>query len=315
MRVFVTGASGHIGSALVPELLRAGHTVVGLARSQASAKALEALGVEVRLGDLDDLAGLRETAASTDGVIHLAYKHDLALSGSPDGYQTAAAHDLRAVQAIGEALAGSGRPFVGTSGTALLAFAGLGRTGTEADTLPAGPRIDSENTVIELARRGVRSSVVRLAPTVHSALDRQGFVPSLVSMARKNGFSGYVGEGANRWPAIHTLDAARLYRLALEKAPAGTRLHGAAEEGIAFREIAAAIGAGLKVPAKSIAVEDAGKYLGFLAGFAQLDNPVSSARTREVLGWSPSHAGLLEDLAAGHYFASAAATATATARS
>jgi nucleoside-diphosphate-sugar epimerase len=296
MRVFVTGASGHIGSALVPELLAANHEVVGLARSDAAATALAAAGAQVRRGDLDDLDGLRAAAAAADGVIHLAYKHELALSGSPDEYLTAAAHDLRAVQAIGEALAGSGKPLVSTSGTALLAFAALGRAGTEEDVLEGGPRIDAENAVVVLARRGVRSSVVRLAPTVHSALDLHGFVPSLIAMARENGFAAYVGDGANRWPALHTLDAARLYRLTLEKAPAGARLHGVAEDGIRFRDIAEGIGRGLGLPAKSISAEDAATVLGFLATFAQLDNPTSSARTREQLGWQPTHPGLLADI-------------------
>jgi nucleoside-diphosphate-sugar epimerase len=296
MRVFVTGASGHIGSALVPELLAAGHEVIGLARSDASASALAVAGAQVHRGDLDDLDGLREAAAAADGVIHLAYKHELSLSGSPEGFVAAAAHDLRASQAIGEALTGSGKPFVSTSGTALLALAGLGRVGTEEDTLDAGPRIDSENAVVALAQRGVRSSVVRLAPTVHSSLDHHGFVPSLIAMARKNGFAAYVGDGANRWPALHTLDSASLYRLALERAPAGVHLHGVAEEGIPFRDIAEAIGRGLSLPAKSISADDAGKFLGFLAGFAQLDNPTSSVRTREQIGWRPTHPGLLADL-------------------
>ena len=301
MRVFITGASGHIGSALVPELLAAGHEVVGLARSDTSASALAAAGAQVRRGDLDDLEGLREAAAAADGVIHLAFKHELSLSGSPDGFLTAAAHDLRAIQAIGETLAGSGKPFVITSGTLLLASAALSRTGTEEDELEAGPRIDSENAVIALAQRGVRSSVVRLAPTVHSSLDHHGFVPSLIAMARKNRFAAYVGDGVNRWPALHTLDSARLYRLALERAPAGVRLHGVAEEGIHFRDIAEAIGRGLGVPAKSISAEDAGTYLGFLGRLAQLDNPTSSVRTREQLGWRPTYPGLLADLE-GVYF-------------
>lgn len=302
MRVFVTGASGHIGSAVVPELISAGHEVIALSRSKASAAALEAAGAKVRLGDLDDLDGLREAAAASDGVIHLAYKHELSLSGSPDGFAKAAEHDLRAIMAIGDALAGTGRPFVGTGGTMLLAFSGLDRVGTEEDKMPGGPRIDSENALIALAESGVRSSVIRLAPTVHSSLDHTGFVPSLIGMARKNGFAGYVGEGANRWPALHTLDAARLYRLALELAPAGSRLHGTAEGGVPFREIAAAIGKGVGVPARSLSPAEAATSLGFLGRFAQLDNPVSNERTRELLGWRPVHAGLIADLAERHYF-------------
>lgn len=303
MRTFVTGASGHIGSALVSELLAAGHQVLGLARSDTSASALEAAGAQVLRGDLDDLAGLREAAKGADGVVHLAYKHDLALAGSADGFVLAAAHDLRAIQAIGDALAGSNKPFLITSGTALLGRARPGRLATEADTLPGGPRIDSENAAVALAERGVRASVVRLPPTVHSSLDHNGFVPSLIAMARTNGFSAYVGEGNNRWPAVHTRDAARLYRLALESAPAGSRLHATAEEGISFRDIAEAIGRGLHLPTKSLSIEEAGVRLGFLAGFVQVDNPTSSTQTREVLRWLPQHPGLLADLAEAHYFA------------
>jgi nucleoside-diphosphate-sugar epimerase len=302
MRVFITGASGHIGSALVPELLARGHEVVGLARSDASASKLVAAGAVVRRGDLDDLDGLRAAARAADGVIHLAFNHELAFSGSPEGYEAAVAQELRAVHAIGEALAGSDKPFVTTAGTALLAFAGLGRTGTEEDTIPAGPRIASENAAIALAQRGVRSSTVRLAPTVHSALDHAGFVPSLITMARKNGFSAYVGDGSNVWPAVHTLDAAHLYRLALESAPAGTRLHGVAEEGVPFRAIAEAIGEGLGLPARSVSAEEAPQHLGFLARFAGVNNPASSARTRALLKWEPAHPGLLAEIADGHYF-------------
>jgi nucleoside-diphosphate-sugar epimerase len=302
MRVFVTGASGHIGSALVPELLAAGHHVIGLARSAASASALTAAGAEARRGDLDDLDVLREAAAGADGVIHLAYKHDLSLSGSADGFALAASHDLRAIQAIGEVLAGSNKPLVGTSATALRAYVSLGRTGTEDDALAGGPRIDSENALVALAERGVRSSVVLLAPTVHSSLDHHGFVPSLIALARKSGYAAYVGDGSNRWPALHTLDAARLYRLALERAPAGARLHGIAEEGIPFREIAEAIGRGLGLPTKSLSRDEAARELGFLARFVQVDNPSSNARTRQLLDWCPTHAGLLADLAEGHYF-------------
>jgi nucleoside-diphosphate-sugar epimerase len=299
MRVFVTGASGHIGSALIPELLAAGHQVVGLARSDSSAAALATAGATVRRGDLDDLAGLRDAAAAADGVIHLAFKHDVAFSGDFAG---AAAADLRAVDAIGGALEGSDKPFVGTSGTLLLAMAARGRVGTEQDIVEGGPRIDSENAVIAMAKRGVRSSVIRLAPTVHSPLDHHGFVPTLIALARKNGRAAYVGDGANRWPAVHTLDAARLYRLALEVAPAGSRLHGVADEGVPFRALAEAIGRGLGLPAVSITSDDAAQSLGFLAAFAQLDNPTSNARTRTLLGWQPTHPGLLADLAERHYF-------------
>ena len=300
MRFFITGASGHIGSALVPDLLAAGHKVVGLARSDASAAALKAAGAEVQRGDLDDLDTLRKAAAASDGVIHLAFKHDIAFSGD---YMGAAAADFAVIQTIGAALEGSNKPFVGTGGTLMLAQAVKGRSATEEDVLPGGPRVDAENTLIALGKKGVRSSVIRLAPTVHSSLDHSGFVPTLVSLARKNGFSAYVGDGANRWPAVHTLDAARLYRLAVETAPAGTRLHGTADEGVPFRSIAEAIGRGLKLPAKSIPADKASELLGFLATFTQFDNSVSSKRTQEALHWKPTHAGLLEDIAAGHYFA------------
>jgi nucleoside-diphosphate-sugar epimerase len=306
MRVFVTGASGHIGLPVVRELLGAGHEVVGLARSEASADKLSSAGAEVRHGTLDDLDGLREAASNADGVIHLAFKHDLAFAGGD--FMGAIAADLRAIEAIGEALAGSQKPFVNTTGTMLLAHSVHGRACTEDDEAKAGgnPRVASENLSLAFAKRGVRTSIVRLAPTVHSSLDHHGFIPMIVDAARKNGFSAYFGEGSTRWPAVHTLDAARLYRLALEKAPAGSRLHAAADEGVPFRAIAEAIGRGLHVPAKSVPVEKAADIFGgFIGMIAQLDNPTSSARTRELLGWQPTHPSLLADIAEGHYFAAA----------
>jgi nucleoside-diphosphate-sugar epimerase len=296
MRVFVTGASGHIGSALVPELLQAGHQVTGLARSDQSAAALKAAGAEVQRGALDDLDSLHAGAAASDGVIHLAFNHDFSdFLGSVET-------DRLAVEAMGEALVGSGKPFVGTSGTLMVAFV-EGRPATEEDTLPAGPRIDSENYAIALAERGVRSSVIRLAPLVHSNLDHHGFTGHIIDCARKAGVSAYIGDGANRWPALHTLDAARLYRLALESAPAGSRLHGVADEGVPFRDIAEVIGRQLDLPVKGISGDQVSEHFGFLAPFAGLDDATSSTLTQKILDWHPEENGLLADLEDGHYFA------------
>jgi nucleoside-diphosphate-sugar epimerase len=300
MRVFVTGASGHIGSPTVAELLEAGHEVVGLARSDASAAKLEAAGAEVRRGSLDDLEGLQEAATEADGVIHLAFKHDLMQTGDMEG---AIGADMAATQAFGDALAGTDKPFVNTSGTLMLAMMNLGRTGTEDDRSPGGHRADVENATLVLADRGVRSSVIRLSPLVHSDLDKHGFGPILIGIARDKGFSGYPAEGTNRWPAVHTRDAASLYRRAVESAPAGTILHGVGDEGIPIREIAEGIGRGTGLEVKSVPEDGLADYFSFLAGFITLDDPTSNAKTRELLDWEPTHPGLIADYAEGHYFA------------
>jgi nucleoside-diphosphate-sugar epimerase len=298
MRVFVTGASGHIGSAVVTELLGAGHQVVGLARSDSSAAAVQAAGAEVHRGDLDDLESLTEAAAASDGVIHLAFR-----TLSSDVAESIGT-DLQAIDAIGTALEGSERPFVSTTPTLTLSFVGgvTDRPATEEDVMPGGPRVDAENAVIALAERGVRSSVIRLPPLVHSTLDRQGLFPRLIEIARAKGVSGYVADGSSRWPAVHTLDAARLYRLAVEDAPAGSRLHAVAEDGVPFREIAEVIAHKLDEATASIAPEDVAEHFSYLAPFVALDNPSSSELTRQRLGWQPTHPGLLEDLDQSHYF-------------
>jgi nucleoside-diphosphate-sugar epimerase len=297
MRVFVSGASGHIGSALLPELLEAGHEVVGLARSDESAAVVAKAGAAVWRGTITDPGSFADAVAAADGVIHLAFDHEAMLAGD---MARAIATDTRLFEMYARVLGGTGKPLVPASGT--LMVAGLGRTGTEDDASTLEGRAELENRVIKLADRGVRTSAVRLPPTVHSELDTHGFIPALIGIARAKGVSGYVGDGANRWPAGHTRDAARLFRLALEKAPAGTRLHAAGDEGIAFREIAETIGKNLGVPAVSIAPEEADAHFGFLGRLVQLDNPVSTARTRELLGWEPVHPGLIDDLNEGHYF-------------
>jgi nucleoside-diphosphate-sugar epimerase len=299
MRVFVTGASGHIGLPVTEELLGAGHEVVGLARSEESAARIEAAGATARRGDLDDLDGLKAAASEADGVIHLAFKHELMATGEMEG---AIAADMAATQAFGDALAGTDKAFVNTSGTLMLAMMGLGRTGTEDDRSPGGHRADVENATLALADRGVRSSVIRLSPLVHSDLDKHGFGPSLIGIARDKGFAGYPGEGANRWPAVHTLDAARLYRLAVESAPAGQVLHGVGDEGVPTKEIAEAMGRGTGLEVRSVPEAELPDYFSFLAGFITLDDPTSNAKTREVVGWEPTHPGLIADYDAGHYF-------------
>lgn len=305
MRIFVTGASGWIGSALVPELLDAGHRVVGLARSDASASALDKAGAEAVRGSLDDLDVLAAEAARADGVVHLAFKHDVAFTGDFAG---AAASDRRAVDAFGDALAGTGRPLVVASGVALLR---PGRVATEADMppvdgTPASARAATSLAVLDLAARGVRSSVVRLAPTCHGDGDN-GFMAAIVAAARAHGVSGYLGDGTQRWPAAHRLDAARLFRLALEKAPAGAVLHGTAEEGVRLADVAEAIGRGLDVPVAAIPDDAAAEHFGWLAGLLALDLPASGAATRARLGWRPTGPTLLDDLAQEHYFRTPAA--------
>jgi len=299
MRIFVTGASGHIASAVIPELLNNGHQVVGLARSDAAAEVVAKLGAEVRRGDLDDLDGLKQAAGEADGVIHLAFKHELMLSGQ---FDSAVTSDLAATQALGEALNLSDKPFVTTSGTLLLAMAGLSdRPGAEDDQLPGGPRVDAANYTVGLAQQGVRSSVIRLAPMVHSDLDHHGFTHALIEFARQNGAAAYVGDGSNRWPAANTYDIGVLYRLAIEKGPAGATYHGTGDDGIPRKVIAETIADKLGVETKSITEQQAPHYLGFLAPFANLDNPTTNAKTREVLGWEPTHIDWVEDVQTGHY--------------
>ena len=304
MRVFVTGASGWIGSAVVPELIDAGHQVTGLARSAASAAALTEASAEVVRGTIDDLGTLGSAAAASDGVIHLAFKHDTAFSG---GFEAAAGADRRAVETFGEALAGSGRPLVIASGTLGVC---PGRVATERDghgPAPAhavgGPRIrrDTAELTLSLADRGIRSSVLRLPPTVHGDGDH-GFLATLVSIDAGQGGSGYIGDGTNRWPAVHRFDAAHLFRLAVENAPAGSTLHAIADEGVPIRAVAEVIGRHLGLPLVPVAAEDAAGHFGWLGAFLGLDSPASSTLTRELMGWQPTHPGLLEDLDKGHYF-------------
>ncbi|MGW3917670.1 SDR family oxidoreductase [Streptomyces sp. NPDC005070] len=285
----------------------AGGEVVGLARSDASATALTKAGADTVPGTLDDVDVLRGAAEASDGVIHLAFKHELAFSG---GFQDAADADRRTVEALGEALAGSGRPLLIASGLIGLATGRLsteddGRTSDDLSALPSGPRtrMGTAQVTLALADRNVRSSVVRLPPTVHGDGDN-GFVAALIGIARDKGVSGYIGDGSQRWPATHRDDAARLFRLALEGAPAGSVLHASAEDGVPIRSIAEIIGRHLDVPTRSIPPEEAADHFSWLSGFIGLDSPASSERTRALLGWSPTGPGLVEDLDMGHYFRS-----------
>lgn len=293
MRILVTGASGWIGSAVTAELLGAGHEVVGLARSDASAAAIERLGATARRGDLDDPAGLAVAAADTDGVVHLAYNHDFSRMAD------AAVTDRAVIEAFGDALAGSDRPLLIAAGTLGLS---TDRPATERDTADpdAHPRVANAAAALALAERGVRSIVARFSPTVHGDGD-PGFTAVLAGIARQRGVSAYIGDGANRWPAVHRADAAVLVRLALEQAPAGTVVHAVAEEGVAARDIAGALGAYLGVPTASVPAEQAAEHFGWIGGFFAADAPASSDLTRELLGWEPTHRGLLDDIAAGAY--------------
>ena len=277
MRVFVTGATGYIGSPLVHELLGAGHTVVGLTRSEAGVAALTAAGAEARFGALDDFDGLHRAAADADGVIHLAFNADRDFSNFANALST----DLRAIETMGATLEGSGRPFVTTA-----------HLNDQA----------SQDAAIALAQRGVRTAIATLSPSVHGEGDRHGFVPRLITIARTKGVSAYIGDGSNRWPAVYRLDAAHLYRLALEAAPAGSRLDGVGDEGVPLRDIATVIGKRLNVPVVSITSDEASGHFGPLATIVAFDHPRSSVRTQELLGWRPVGPGLIADLEQGRYF-------------
>jgi len=295
MRVFVTGATGFVGSAIVQELITAGHEVLGLARSDAAAASLAAAGARVHRGELSDLESLRSGAVDSDGVIHTGFTHDFS------NFKAVCEADRRAIMALGSALEGSERPLVITSGIGLLPS---GQLATEASMPPSSspnPRVASEEAARAVAARGARVSIVRLSPSVHGEGDH-GFVPILIKLAREKKTSAYLGNGLNRWPAVHRFDAARLFRLAFEKGVPAT-YHGVAEEGVPFRDIAEAIGHRLDLPVARIAPEDAGSHFGWFAHFAAMDVLASSKRTQEALGWRPAQPGLIEDIAQPAYYA------------
>ncbi|MGH3246393.1 MAG: SDR family oxidoreductase [Trebonia sp.] len=292
MRIFVTGASGWIGSAVVPELIGAGHRVLGLARSDAAARAIADMGAEVLRGDLNDTDVLRAGALGSDGVIHLAFV-------VPSVTEAATRTDAKAIETFAASLAGSGKPMLISGGTIVTP----GRPSTERDELiaqgPIAARISNMLAALAATERDVRACLVMLPRSVHGQGDRHGFVPQLVAMARARGVSGYLGDGASRWPAVHVKDAARLYRLAVEQAPAGAVLNAVGDEGVPVREIAGAIGRHLNLPAKSL---PAGEFGGMLVPLLSTDMPASSTITQQLLGWQPTHPGLIDDIEQGHYF-------------
>jgi len=310
MHVFVTGGTGHSGPYIIPELVAAGHEVTALARSDKAAATVSALGAKVRRGDLDNLCGLKAAAAEADGVIHVAHRQDLLPSG---GIDSVAAAERQIMLAYGEALEGTGKPLVVSGSLGSPGWESLGRPATEKDpTLPGGDMYKGtlrvrnvvETTVLGLAERGVRSSVVRIPPIMHSTTDNAGFLPLLMGLAKEKGVIGYPGDGANLWSAVHSRDLASLFRLALEKGPAGKSWHAVGDEGIPFRKIAEAIGGRLGLPAVSIPADVLmlPGYFGFLASLVTLDLSGSTLITRQILGWEPAQPGLLEDLDNGHYF-------------
>ncbi|RKE39033.1 nucleoside-diphosphate-sugar epimerase [Paraburkholderia sp. BL23I1N1] len=310
MHVFVTGGTGHSGPYIISELIAAGHEVSALARSDAAAAAVSALGAKVRRGSLEDLDGLKMAAADSDGVIHVAHRQDLLPTG---GIAAVAAAEVPIMLAYGEALAGTGKPLVVSGSIGSPGWENLGRPATEEDpTLPGGDEYKGtlrvrnvvETTVIGLAERGVRSSIVRIPPIMHSTTDNAGFLPLLIGLAKEKGVIGYPGDSANLWSAVHVRDLASLFRLALEKGPAGKYWHAVGDEGISFREIAEAIGSRLGLPAVSIPADVLmlPGYFGFLANLVTLDLPASNLITRQTLGWEPAQPSLLADLDNGHYF-------------
>ncbi|NLG55955.1 MAG: SDR family oxidoreductase [Rhodococcus sp.] len=311
MRVFITGGTGHSGSHIIPELIAAGHEVTGLARSDAAAAAVSALGAKVRRGSLEDLDGLKEAAADSDGVVHVAHRQDLLPSGGIDAVTTA---EVPVIHAYGEALAGTGKPLVAAGSIASSSFGNLGRPATEQDpALPTGREYSGtlrfrnavELAVVGLAERGVRSSAVRFPTIAHDTTDTAGFLPGLIALAKAKGFAGYPGDGANLWNAAHIRDIATLFRLALEKGPAGSYWHAVEDQGIPFRDIAEAIGSRLGLPTVSVPVDELmlPGYFGMFTNLVTMDLPASNLITRQTLGWEPTQPRLLDDLDNGHYFA------------